>query len=122
MPKAQSTAPIPLFSYDGAICDWIDEPRLKRLESLGLVHLVVRHRKGRIARVILVKREGERGPLPLTAYTGTKYSFRQHLGDGHMTYRLRSLGDRNADEHNLAPESVRPIFLAVVLECMAKGS
>jgi len=118
LPRAPSTAPIPLYSHDGAICDWIDEPRLKRLEGLGMVHHVVRRRKGRIARAVLCKREGECGPLPPSSYGGTRYCYRQHLKDGHMAYRLRSLGERHADERNLAPESVRQIFLTVLLGCM----
>jgi hypothetical protein len=113
---------IPLYASDGALSEHVDERRLARLESLGLLARVVRHRKGTINRAYMIRREGELPPLPLTAYMGTKYSFLQHLNDGHSVYKLRPLGARNDDEHNLAPEIVRPIFLRVLLDCMAGGA
>jgi hypothetical protein len=55
--------------------------------------------------------------MPLTAYAGTKYSFEQALDSGHHTWKLRPL-HRGRSETNLAPDSVRPIFLRVLLDCL----
>ena len=63
---------------------------------------------------------GEWNPSLLSDYKGTKYSFRQHLDNGQRCYRLRALGDnRNDEDCFLAPDEVRPIFLRVVLDCLA---
>jgi hypothetical protein len=65
-------------------------------------------RKGHL-RAIFVRREdgaaaaGDQLPL------GTRYSFREHLDNGYLCWNLRRLG--RGDE-------LRPIFLAVVAECM----
>jgi hypothetical protein len=62
---------------------------------------------------------GEPRPSFLEDYRGTSYSFRQLLAEGHRCHRLRALGDKpRADEYYLAPEEVRPIFLAVLLDCL----
>jgi hypothetical protein len=55
--------------------------------------------------------------MPLTAYAGAKYSFEQALDSGHHTWKLRPL-HRGRSETNLAPDSVRPIFLRVLLDCL----
>ncbi len=118
-----SATTIPLYSYDGALVQFITPERLKRLEGLGRVRSVVRRRTGQIARVMLHRLPGDPRPCRVEDYVGTPYSFRQHLGDGHRCYRLRALGDnRNADERNLAPEEVRPIFLRVVTYCLTQAA
>ena len=117
-----SATTIPLYSYEGALLQFITPERVKRLEALGRVRAVVRRRTGQIARVMLHRLPGDPRPCRPEDYIGTCYSFRQQFSDGHRCYRLRALGDnRNADEHNLAPEEVRPIFLRVLQECMAKA-
>jgi hypothetical protein len=107
---------IPLYSYDGALIAWITQQRMNRLETMGLAS-VVRHKKGTINRVVMHHRPGDPRPTVLRDYLGTRYSFREHLEDGHVCWRLRALGDRPS-EANLAPEKVRPIFLRVLLECV----
>lgn len=111
-------ANIPVYNCDGELLQWIDRTRLTRLEGLGRVARVIRGRTGRVKRVWLHRMPGEPRPSSLSDYEGTKYSFRQHLKDGHRCYRLRSLGDRG-DDHNLAPAEVRPIFLRVLMGCLA---
>ena len=110
---------IPLYSYDGQLLQWIDAKRLERLTALGRIFRVVKHPKGRIARATLRHMPGEPKPTSLSDYRGTKYCFRQRLDDGHRCFRLRPLGERHADEHNLAPAEVRPIFMQVLVDCLA---
>jgi len=70
----------------------------------------------------LHRRDDDPKPTSPRDYVGTRYAFRQSLKDGHRCYRLRALGDKpNSDERNLAPESVRPIFLRVVLGCIVSA-
>jgi hypothetical protein len=108
---------IAVYNCDGALLQWIDAKRLARLIASGSVARVHKRRSGRVSRVCLHQRPGEAPPSFLTDYVGTKYSFRQHLGDGHYCFRLRALGDNPREERDLAPEEVRPIFLRVVLDC-----
>ena len=100
---------IPLYSYDGALIAWITQQRMNRLEALGLAR-VVRHKKGTINRAVMHHRAGDPKPTRLAEYLGTRYSFREHLDDGHICWRLRRLG--KSDE-------LRPIFLQVVTDCVA---
>ncbi len=114
---------IAVYTCDGALVQWIDEKRLARLIASGNVARVHRRRNGRISRVNLRLRAGESRPSFLADYVGTKYSFKQHLEDGHYCYRLRALGDdRNGDDHDLAPEEVRPIFMRVLLDCLTPAA
>jgi hypothetical protein len=99
--------------------DRISLERLAVLQSMGRIARVVTHRKGYVNRAFLMPLLGEPKPSTLCDYVGTKYSFRERLVGGHVAYRLRSLGDSAyASESNLAPDSVRPIFLRVILDCM----
>ncbi len=98
---------IPLYAADGELLDWITESRMKRLDRLGLIQ-IIRHKKGRTARCILHRRPGDPKPVRLEDYLGTRYSFREHLDNGYLCWRLRRLG--RGDE-------LRPIFLTVVSEC-----
>ncbi len=110
---------IPLYSYDGQLIQWIDQKRLDRLVALDRIFRVVKHPKGRVARATLRHMPGEPKPSFLSDYRGTKYCLRQRLDDGHRCFRLRPLGEQHADEHNLAPDEVRPIFLRVLLDCLS---
>ncbi|MCZ2149654.1 MAG: hypothetical protein LC126_17990 [Bryobacterales bacterium] len=109
---------IPFYSYDGQLLQWIDAKRLDRLISLDRVSRVVKHRKGHAARAVLRHTPGEPKPKPslLSDYLGTEYCLRQRLEDGRRCFRLRPLGERDADEHYLAPDEVGPIFLRVLLD------
>jgi len=88
----------------------VNEQRLARLEAAGLIARVVRHPKGHINRAILFRRPGEGGAVQLRQYMGTRYSFREHLDNGRLCWKLRRLGRGN---------ELRSIFLTVVAECMA---
>ncbi len=115
---------IPLYSYDGSLVRFIDRKHFRRLVGDGRVQVVMRS-KGRVARAILHRMPGEPRPILLRDVAGTKYCFRQHLGEGHYCYKLRALGERDRhgeDEYNLAPEEVRPIFLRVVLDCITPAA
>ena len=103
---------IPVYKADGTLYSRVTEQGLARLQALGLVARVVRHRKGHINRAILFRRSGEGRAAELKDYLGTRYSFREHLENGYLCWKLRRLG--RGDE-------LRPIFLAVVAECMAKA-
>ncbi len=110
---------IPLYSYESALLDFISEKRALRLENAGLAKLV--RRKGHLNRVVLYRRPGDPHPTTVRQYMGTGYSFDQPLGDGHHCWKLRPLQGGHA-ESLLAPPEVRPIFLQVVLDCMAPAA
>ncbi len=114
---------IPLYAYDLSFRGLVPERWILKLERDGLAK-VVRHKKGYIARAVLYKRPGEPESPTVRDYMGKGYSFKHHLDDGHRPWALRPLsgrahrGDQNI-EFNLAPDSVRPIFLRVLLDCLA---
>jgi hypothetical protein len=112
---------IALYTADGELKERINERRLAKLEAMGRIARVVRHRKGHINRAILVRLPGEGTPVQPADYLGTRYSSRQRLGDGHSCWRLRALGGKPS-ETDLAPEEVRPIFLRVLLDCLTSGA
>mgnify|MGYP000002468538 CR=1 FL=1 len=109
---------IALYNADGELIDRITERRLEKLQALGRIARVVRHRKGHINRAMQIRLPGEGKPARPADYTGTRYSFKQRLSDGHSCWRLRALGDRPS-ETDLAPEEVRPLFLGVLLGCLS---
>jgi len=85
---------------------------------MGRISRIVRKRKGEPVRAFLHRMPGEAKQSTLRDYMGTKYSFVQHLVDGHRCYRLRSLGDNPHADRDLAPEQVRPVFMRVLLDCL----
>lgn len=109
---------IPLYNAAGELIDRISEQRLNRLESLGRIARVVRHRKGQINRAVQFPLPSDGRPMRAADYLGTQYSMKQRLNDGHTCWKLRSLGDRPS-ETDLAPVAVRPVFMQVVLDCLA---
>lgn len=109
---------IALYNADGQLIDRISEKRLERLQALGRIARVVRHRKGHINRAIQFPLPGEGKPMRAADYMGTRYSTKQRLSEGHSCWRLRALGDR-ASETDLAPIEVRPVFLQVLLDCLS---
>ncbi|MBI4902887.1 MAG: hypothetical protein HY820_04580 [Acidobacteria bacterium] len=102
---------IPLYTAEGELADRISEQRMTRLERLGLIQ-VVRHKKGRIARCILLRRPDAPNPMKAADYLGTRYSFREHLEGGHIAWSLKKLG--HGDE-------LRPVFLQVVTDCLVNA-
>jgi hypothetical protein len=109
---------IPLYSPQFALLDFIARRQALRLERDGLAK-VVRHKKtGAINRVVMHRRAGDPHPTRVRDYQGQTYSFEQPLEDGHHCWKLRPLqGGRS--ESTLAPPELRPIFLRVVLDCLA---
>jgi len=59
-----------------------------------------------------------RRPATVRDYQGQAYSFQQALDNGHACWKRRPLQGGNSDS-TLAPAGVRPIFMAVVLDCLA---
>lgn len=117
---------VPLYSYDSAFLGLVRERSILILERDGLAK-IVRHKKGRIARAVMYKRPGDPIPTTVRDYMGKGYSFRQDLDDGHRPWALKPLTgyvsrrDASPDYH-LAPESMRPIFIRVLLDCMAPAA
>lgn len=114
---------IAMYNCDGELVRWIHSKRLVELISQGRVARVTRNRKGQPTRARLLRMPGEPRPTSLSDYRGTKYSFRQHLDDGHRCFKLRALGERarnGDDEYNLAPAELRPVFIRVLLDCMVQ--
>ena len=90
------SALIPFYSYDGAYLDHITVKRATRLENSGVAK-VVRHKKGHINRVILLRGKDDPRPTTLHDYRGKRYSFQQLLKDGqvHGSFvRCRAAGAR----------------------------
>jgi hypothetical protein len=108
---------IPYYRYDGRYLDHISVARAARLEASGRAR-VVRHRKGHINRVILLRGKNEPKAARLRDYLGRAYSFKQELGDGHRPWKLRPLQGGHS-ESSLAPEFLRPIFIRVLLDVLA---
>lgn len=100
---------IPLYSSQGELREKITEQQLTRLQALGLIARVIRHRKGHVNRAVLFRREGEVRGANLMDSPGTKYSFLEHLDGGHATWSLKRLG--HGDE-------LRSVFLQVVTDCL----
>ena len=114
--------PIPLYTFDFALIDFIGRRHALRLERDG-VGKVVRHKKGgTINRVVLYRRACEpRRPATVRDYAGQAYSFEQPLEDGHACWKLRPLqGGRS--ESTLAPPELRPLFLTVLLDCLVPAA
>jgi len=117
---------IPLYSYVLEFHGFIPERRALKLERDGLAK-IVRKRKGRIARVVMHQRPGDPNPASVRDYAGKGYSFKHHLDDGHRPWALKPLAgrvsrhDQNVEYH-LAPESLRPIFTRVLLDCLAPAA
>ncbi len=101
-----------------------------KLESNGDAHLVRQKggvRKGAVRRVIMYRRPGDPKPTTLRDYVGKAYSWEQPLDDGHQPWALRPLvghvaREDQSHEYHLAPRSLRPIFIRVLLDCMVEAA
>ena len=78
---------------------------------------VVRHHKGHVDRAVLLRGKDEAHATHVRDYVGQAYSFHQPLPDGHRPWKLRPLQGGRSDM-NLAPATVRLIFLRVLLDCL----
>ena len=115
---------VPLYSYDHAFQGYIPSRIALQMEADGLAQLVREKRgKRKIRRAVLRRRPGDPHATSLRDHIGQAYSYRQDLADGHRPWALRPLGHRirhdQSCEYNLAPSETRPIFLRVLLDCMA---
>lgn len=92
---------------------------LRRWAREGRVTL--ERKKGYILRAILLDL-GHRpaGPVSSTnrADFGTKYTYREQLDDAHTVIDLKRL-DGSRGGLTYAPLEMQPVFLAVVLDCLA---
>lgn len=79
---------IPLYTADGELSGFISEQQVQHLEGMDLA-VVVRHRKGRVARCILRQRADGPRPVQLSDYLGTRYCVREHLPSGARCWKLR---------------------------------
>jgi hypothetical protein len=100
--------PIPYYAPDGTSRGFRSPECARRLLDAGLVTPVY-GRKGHL-RAIFARREDGTAAVGDQLPLGTRYSFREHLDNGRLCWRLRRLGRGN---------ELRPIFLTVVAECMA---
>ena len=113
-----TTALIPVYCADHSLYAHVNEQRLARLQSAGMIDRLVRSRKGDVKRAILFMRVGEPKPTPASSVAGTKYSFKERLEHG-RAWDLKHLG-ADRDGKTYAPPEIRSAFLQVVADCMAK--
>jgi hypothetical protein len=109
---------IPVYRADHSLYAHVNEQRLGRLQSAGLIDRLVRSRKGHVMRAILFLRVGEPKPTSANSVAGTKYSFKERLEHG-RSWDLRRLGG-NHEGKTYAPPEVRAAFLQVVADCTVK--
>jgi hypothetical protein len=107
---------IPVYHAGGSLYAHVNEQRLERLQSVGLVARLVRSRKGQIKRAILFIRPGESKPLAVSSVMGTRYSVKESLEHG-RAWDLKHLGG-NHDGKTYAPPEMRAVFLQVVADCL----
>jgi len=118
---------VPLYSYENEFQGYIPERYALKLEREGVALLVRQKggvRKGAIRRIRLYRRPGDPKPTALRDYVGKAYSWEPPLDDGHQSWALCPLvghvaRNDHSHEYHLAPPSLRPIFIRVLLDCMA---
>jgi len=106
---------IPVYHADGGLYSHVDEQRLERLQSVGLIDRVVRSRKKQIMRAILFIRPGEAKPKSASSMSSTRYSHKERLEHG-PAWDLKRLGG-NREGKTYAPPEMRDDFLRVVADC-----
>lgn len=109
---------IPVYRADHSLYAHVNQQRLARLQSAGLIDRLVRSRKGDVTRAILFLRVGEPKPTSATEVAGTRYSFKERLEHG-RAWDLKHLGG-DRDGKTYAPQEVRSAFLQVVADCAVK--
>ena len=117
---------VPLYAYDHSLEGHIPTRTALKMEQNGLAQLVRDKRgsnKGKIRRAVMRRRPGDPHQTQLRDHMGQAYSYRHELDDGHRPWALRPLGHRirqdQSFEYNLAPTETRPIFMRVLLDCIA---
>jgi len=102
--------PIPYYDADGKPRGFRTLEAARRLLANEVVTACY-GRKGHIKAIFLRKADGS-NVVQAEITGGTHYSFREHFDCGRVAWSLKRLG--KGDE-------LRPIFLAVVADCMAKS-
>jgi len=102
--------PIPYYAADGTSRGFRSPECARRFLDAGLVTAVY-GRKGHLKAIFARHADGS-SAVEASLRPGTRYSFREHLDNGHLCWKLRRLG---------RGEELRPIFLAVVADCMTSG-
>jgi len=117
---------VPLYTFDLSFEGYVPKRLALRMEQDGFARLVRQRggvRKGEIRRAVMNRRAGDPHATKLRDHMGQAYSYRHELDDGHRPWALRPLGHRikydQSCEYNLAPPETRPIFLRVLMDCMA---
>ena len=114
--QIMNPALIPVYHADRSLYAHVNEQRLARLQSAGLVNRLVHSRKGQIMRAILFIRPGEPKPMSAGSMAGTKYSYEERLEHG-RAWDLKHLGGKR-DGKTYAPPEARAAFLQVVTGCL----
>ena len=89
--SSQMNGLIPLYGADLDLQDWVSAQRAVRLVFLDLAQ-AIRPRTGGIKRVVFPRQPSHGGPSQSAEYLGRRYSFREHLRDQHLCWRLERLG------------------------------
>ena len=100
---------IPMYAADGRSLGFRSIESARRLIANGFVEAVY-GRKGHL-KAIQSKQADGASAITTQVRAGTCYSFREHFDTGTVAWRLKRLG--KGDE-------LRPIFMAVVTDCLAK--
>jgi len=112
---------IPVYRADGSLCCTANEERLARLQSVGLIARVVRSRKGEAKRAILFVGPGEPSPILAGDLGGTRYSFREHLPDGHYIWAHKRLRPGEVPQNNQRSEGTAIGFLGMHSAARSSG-
>ena len=100
---------IPMYSTDGRSMGFRSVESARRLIANGFVEAVY-GRKGHL-KAIQAKQPDGASAITTQVRAGTRYSYREHFDSGTVAWRLKRLG--KGDE-------LRPIFITVVTDCLAR--
>jgi hypothetical protein len=104
---------IPYYAPDGTPLGFRSLESVQRLIKGGFVTPSY-GRKGHLKAIWLRKADGS-SPVETNAAPGTRYSFRQRLDSGKLSWKLRRLDQRDEDGTLV---STRGVFLQVVSDCL----
>ena len=100
---------IPIYAADGRSLGFRSMDAAKRLVASGFVE-AVHGRKGHLKAIQLKQPDGA-SAITTHVRAGTRYSYREHFGNGTVAWTLKRLGKGN---------DLRPIFMTVVTDCLAR--
>jgi hypothetical protein len=99
----------PLFSAAGCPLGFRSREATARL-LVGDHVRPIYGRKGHLRAIVLPKKDGSH-PVEQSPRLSTKFSYRKRLDSRHTIWELRKLGKKN---------ELRPMFMKVVTDCLAK--